>query len=58
MVFEDFADFEMAFLTNFCAAGERVLGLALPPLTGDGKGGLWMILERSFIFLAASLESR
>lgn len=55
MVREDFA---MAFLTNFCAAGEKVLGLALPPLTGDGSGGLWNILVRSFIFLAASLDSR
>ena len=56
MVFEDFADFEMALRTNFYAAGERVLGLALSLLIGDGNGGFWKILERSFIFLSASLS--
>ena len=58
MALEDFDDLEMAFLTNFCAAGERVLGLALTPLAGEGRGGLWKGLDRSFIFRAASLESR
>jgi len=56
MVFEDFANFEMALRTNFYAAGERVLGLALSLLIGDGNGGFWKNLERSFIFLSASLS--
>lgn len=32
---------EIASLINFCAAGEsmRTLGLALPPLAGEGNGG-------------------
>jgi hypothetical protein len=34
-----------------------MLGLALPPLAGDAKGGLRNIFDLSLRFLAASLES-